>query len=95
MIKPGTERIVVKPAETEKETKSGLIISSGLDEGSPKGTVVAVGPGRVTENGVTIEPTVSVGDVVYYIATGGHEAKIDGETLVILKEDVILAIVEE
>ena len=95
MIKPIRDRILIKPVPAETKTASGLYIPDTTSDTAPeKGTVVSVGSGRVTKEGVTIKPEVAEGHVVLYPKGVGHKTKANGEDLVILNEEQILAIVE-
>lgn len=91
MIKPLADRIVVKPAEAEQKTSSGLFIPDNAKEKPMQGKVVAVGPGRKTENGETVAMEVKVGDVVIYGKYSGTEISVDGENYLIIKESDIFA----
>jgi len=85
------DRVVVKATEQESQTKSGLFVPDTAKEKPQEGTVLAVGPGRVTEEGNRIELDVKVGDTVVYSKYGGTEFTDDGEELLILAERDILA----
>ena len=91
MIKPLADRIVVKPAEAEQKTSSGLFIPDNAKEKPMQGKVVAVGPGRKTENGETVATEVKVGDVVIYGKYSGTEISVEGENYLIIKESDIFA----
>lgn len=93
-LKPLGDRVVVEPLEEEEITASGIILPETAKEKPQKGTVVAVGPGRKDENGKVIAMEVKEGDTVLYAKYGGTEVKVDGKTLLILREDDVLAIVE-
>ena len=93
-IKPLEDRIVVQANEAETTTASGIVIPDTAKEKPQEGTVLAVGPGRVDDNGNRIPLDVSVGDVVLYSKYGGTEIKIDGEELLVLRESDVLAKVE-
>ena len=90
-IQPLADRLVVKPTEREEVTKSGIVLPDTAKERPQEGKVVAVGPGRLTEDGKRIEMDVAVGDTVIYAKYGGTEIKIDDEELIILRESDILA----
>ena len=94
-LKPLGDRVLVKPAPKEEKTASGLYISSGAQEKPQRGTVVAVGPGKVADDGNRIMPDVHEGDEVYYGKFGGNEVKIDGEEFLLLRADDIYAIIED
>ena len=93
-LKPLGDRIVVKQAEAEEKTASGLILTDASKEKPQRGTVIAVGEGKRSKTGDRIPVDVAEGDTVIYSKYGGTEIKIDGEELVILRADDILAIVE-
>ncbi|MFC1901196.1 co-chaperone GroES [Chloroflexota bacterium] len=90
-LEPMADRLVVKPMETEEVTKSGLVLPDTAKEKPQEGKVLAVGPGRMTEEGKRIAIDVKVGDVVLYAKYGGTEIKVEGEELMILRESDILA----
>ncbi|WP_407341447.1 co-chaperone GroES [Pengzhenrongella phosphoraccumulans] len=92
-IKPLEDRIVVKTLEAEQTTASGLVIPDSAKEKPQEGEVLAVGPGRVDDNGVRVPMDVAVGDKVIYSKYGGTEVKYDGEEYLILSARDILAIV--
>ena len=92
-MKPLSDRVVIKPAEPEEKVKSGIIIPDSAKEKPQKGTVVAVGPGRVSDAGSVIELTVKVKDEVLYGKYSGTEVTVDGEDYLIVRESDILAIV--
>ena len=91
-LQPLADRLVVKPSEKEEKTKSGLVVPDTAKEKPQEGKVLAVGPGRLSEDGkVRIAMAVKVGDTVIYAKYGGTEIKIDGEELLILTESNVLA----
>ena len=90
-IRPMGDRVLVKSLEVEETIKGGIIIPDTAKEKPQEGEVVAVGPGRVTEDGKTIPMEVAVGDKVVYAKYGGTEIKDDGDELLILRESDILA----
>ncbi|GEL96616.1 molecular chaperone GroES [Cellulomonas sp. Root485] len=92
-IKPLEDRIVVKTLEAETTTASGLVIPDSAKEKPQEGEVLAVGPGRVDDNGNRIPLDVAVGDKVIYSKYGGTEVKYSGEEYLILSARDILAIV--
>ena len=92
-LKPLDDRIVVKPNEAETQTASGLVIPDTAKEKPQQGTVLAVGPGRRSEQSGEIIPLdVKVGDTVVYSKYGGTEITVDGEDLLILSGRDILAV---
>ncbi|MCB9481065.1 MAG: co-chaperone GroES [Desulfobacteraceae bacterium] len=93
-IKPLQDRVVVKRIEEPTKTKGGIIIPDTAKEKPSEGEVVAVGNGRVTNDGKTIPMELKVGDKVLFSKYGGHELKIDGEEYIIMGQDDIYAVVE-
>ncbi len=94
-IKPLEDRIVIQQVEAEETTASGLVIPDTAKEKPQEGTVIAVGPGRVDDNGNRVPMDVSEGDVVIYSKYGGTEVKYHGEEYLILSARDVLAIVEK
>ena len=92
-IKPLEDRIVVKPLDAEQTTASGLVIPDTAKEKPQEGEVLAVGPGRVDDNGNRVPVDVSVGDKVIYSKYGGTEVKYAGEDYLILSARDVLAVV--
>ncbi len=92
-IKPLEDRIVVLPLEAETTTASGLVIPDSAKEKPQEGEVVAVGPGRVDDNGNRVPVDVAVGDVVIYSKYGGTEVKHSGKEYLVLSARDVLAIV--
>ncbi len=93
-LQPLEDRIVVRPAEAEEKTASGLVIPDTAKEKPQQGEVLAVGPGRRSDTGDLIPTDVSVGDKVVYSKYGGTEITIDGEDLLILQARDVLAVVK-
>jgi chaperonin GroES len=77
--------------QSEEKTKSGIYLPDTAKEKPQEGKVIAVGPGRMTDEGKRIAPDVEVGDIVLYTKYGGSEIKIDGEEFIIMRESDILA----
>ncbi len=92
-IQPVGDRVVVKPAAKEEVTKSGIVIPDTAKEKPQEGTVIAVGSGRLLDNGDRASMDVREGDRVLYAKYGGTEFKLDGEEYLVLKENDILAII--
>ena len=90
-LEPMGDRLVVKPMQSEEKTKSGIYLPDTAKEKPQEGKVIAVGPGRMTDEGKRIAPDVEVGDIVLYTKYGGSEIKIDGEEFIIMREGDILA----
>ena len=94
-LQPLEDRIVVKPGQSEETTASGLVIPDTAQEKPQQGEVLAVGPGKRTEqSGELIPVDVATGDTVVYSKYGGTEITIDGKDLLILASRDVLAIVE-
>ena len=93
-IKPLEDKVVVKPAAAEQTTASGLVIPDTAKEKPLEGEIVAVGPGRVDDNGNRVPLDVKVGDRVMYSKYGGTEVKYAGEEYLILSVRDLLAVVE-
>ena len=93
MIKPLQDRVLIKMVENEEITKSGIILSSGSQEKPQIAEVVAVGPGK-KEKDEEVEMYVRIGDRVIVNKYSGTEVKYEGEDLIIVRQDDILAIVE-
>jgi chaperonin GroES len=97
-LKPMGDRVVVKPMtehERGQKTKSGIYIPETAEkERSERGTIMAVGPGKTSEEGKTLPMHVKVGDVVLFTKYGPDEVKLDGEEYFILSESNILAVLE-
>jgi chaperonin GroES len=94
-IKPLEDRILVRTLEAEQTTASGLVIPDTAKEKPQEGEVLAVGPGRIDENGNRIPLDISVGDTVIYSKYGGTEVKYAGEDYLILSARDVLAAVEK
>ncbi len=92
-LKPLGDRVVIKASPKEEITKSGLVIPDTAKEKPQEGTILAIGPGKVDDDGKRLPMDVKVGDKVLYAKYAGTEIKIEGEEYLILKETDILAIV--
>jgi len=90
-LQPLADRLVVKPIEMEEKTKTGIYLPDTAKEKPQEGKVVAVGPGRLSEDGKRIAMEIKVGDIVLYSKYGGTEIKVDDEEMMILRESDILA----
>ena len=90
-LQPLADRLVVKPTEKEEKTKSGIYLPDTAKEKPQEGEVVAIGPGRMTDEGKRIAMDLKVGDRVIYSKYGGSEIKIDDVEMIILRESDILA----
>ncbi|MBI4209217.1 MAG: co-chaperone GroES [Deltaproteobacteria bacterium] len=94
-IRPLQDRILIKRLEEEEKTKGGIIIPDTAKEKPMEGKVVAVGKGKVQENGKVLPLDVKVGDRVLFAKYAGADVKIEGEDHLILREEEILGIIEK
>lgn len=92
-IKPLADRVVVKPSEAEEKTSGGIILPDTAKEKPQEGTVIAAGPGKISENGTKVAMEVKVGDKILYGKYSGTEIVIDGIEHLIMKESDILAVI--
>jgi len=92
-IKPLADRVVIKPSPAEEKTKGGIILPDTAKEKPVVGEVVAIGPGKVTDEGKKVLLEVKVGDKVLYGKYSGTEVTIEGEEYLIMREADIFAIV--
>ena len=94
-LKPLSNNVIVKPLKQEEMTKSGIVLPDTLDKEKPeKGEVVAVGIGRLLDNGQLAKMTVKVGDKVMFKKYSPDEVKVDNEDYLVLSESDIIAIIE-
>jgi len=93
-LRPLNDRVVVEPMEQETTTASGLVLPETAKEKPQQGKVVAVGPGARDEDGERMALDVEVGDVVLFAKYAGTEIKIDGNKVLIMKENDILGVLE-
>jgi chaperonin GroES len=94
-LKPLGDRVLVKPVEEEETTASGIVLPDTAKEKPQKGEVLAVGDGKIDDDGKRIKLDVSKGDQVLYSKYGGTEITVEGEDLLVLRESDVLAIVEK
>ena len=90
-LKPVADRVLVKPVERDETTRSGIVLPDTAKEKPQEGEVVAVGPGRTTDDGNKVPMEITVGDKVIYSKYGGTEYKEEDEEYLILRESDILA----
>jgi len=93
-IRPLQDRVIVKRLEEEEKTKGGIIIPDTAKEKPQEGKVIAVGKGKMTEDGKLIPLDVKVGDKILFGKYSGTEVKIDGEEHLIMREEDILGVIE-
>ncbi|WP_087974570.1 co-chaperone GroES [Oceanobacillus rekensis] len=93
MIKPLGDRVVIELVEQEETTASGIVLPDSAQEKPQEGRIIAVGSGRVTENGEKVALEVSEGDRIIYSKFAGTEVKYEGKEYLILRENDILAVV--
>jgi len=91
-LKPLGDRVVVKATEAEEKTRGGIILPDTAKDKPQEGEVVAVGPGRVLDNGTRVTPDVKVGDKVIYSKYGGTEIKVDDVEYLVIRESDLLAV---
>lgn len=92
-IKPLADRVVIKPSPADEMTRGGIILPDTAKEKPVMGEVVAVGPGKVADDGTKIAPEVKVGDKVLYGKYSGTEVTIDGDEYLIMREADVFAVV--
>ena len=90
-IRPLDDRVVIKPEDAEETTAGGIVLPDSAKEKPQRGTVVAVGPGKLLDSGSRGTLSVAVGDVVIYGKYGGSDIEVDGDEVKILRESDILA----
>jgi len=94
-IKPLSDHLVIEPLKQEEKTKSGILVPETAEKERPEqGKVVAVGPGRKTDEGKLVPIEIKVGDVVLFTKYGPNEVKVDDKEYLIAKEEDILGILE-
>ena len=94
-LRPLNDRVIVKRIESETKTASGIVIPDNAAEKPDQGEVLAVGPGKHDEDGDRIEMCVKVGDRVLFGKYSGQTVKVDGDELLVMKEDDLFAVVEK
>ena len=94
-VKPLGDRVLLKRLEKEERTAGGIIIPDTAKEKPQEGSVVAVGPGRTTEEGKRLPLDVKAGDVVLFTKYAGSEVKLDGEEFLLVREEDILGVIGE
>jgi chaperonin GroES len=94
-IRPLDDRIVIEPVESEDKTAGGIFLPDTAREKPQQGRIVAVGPGKMLDNGERADISVSVGDKVLHTKYGGTEVTVNGKDVLIMREDDVLAIIED
>lgn len=94
-MRPLDDRIVVEQSQAEEKTAGGIVLPDTAKEKPQRGTVVAVGPGRLLDSGERGKPSVKVSDEVFYGKYAGSDVEVNGHKYVILKESDVLAIIEK
>ena len=93
-LRPLQDRVIVKQSEAEEKTKSGILLPDAAKEKPTKGKVIAVGPGKLDDNGKPMEIGLRVGDTIYYGKYSGTDVEVNTEKFVILREQDILGVLE-
>jgi chaperonin GroES len=93
-VKPLGDKVVVKRLEAEEKTKGGIVLPDTAKEKPKEGRIIAVGEGKLLDNGKRADFQVKKGDRVLFTSYAGTEIKVDGEELLIMSEDDILAVVD-
>lgn len=93
MLKPLGDRVVIEFVEQEEKTASGIVLPDSAKEKPQEGKVVAVGTGRVTENGERVAPEISEGQRIIFAKFAGTEVKFEGKEYLILRESDVLAVI--
>ncbi|MFA5939269.1 MAG: co-chaperone GroES [Sinimarinibacterium sp.] len=91
-LRPLHDRVIVKRLEEEKKSSGGIIIPDNAAEKPVRGEVIAVGPGKKTEDGKVVPMDVKKGDVILFGKYSGSEVKVDGDELLVMREDDIMAV---
>ena len=94
-IRPLHDRVIVKRMEEERKTASGIVIPDAATEKPDQGEVIAVGPGKKDDNGKTIAMDVKVGDRVLFGKYAGQAVKVDGEEVIVMREEDIMGVMEK
>ena len=93
-LRPLQDRVIVKQSEAEEKTKSGILLPDAAKEKPTKGKVIAVGPGKLDDNGKPMEIGLRVGDTIYYGKYSGTDVEVNQEKFVILREQDVLGVLE-
>jgi len=93
-VKPLEDRVLIKPSEAESKTASGIYLPESAQEKPVQGTVVAMGPGKLLDNGERVAPSIKEGDTVVYSKYSGTEVEIKNESHLIMRESDLLGLIE-
>jgi len=93
-LRPLHDRVIVKRLDNERKTASGIVIPDSAAEKPDQGEVLAVGPGKKTEDGKVLPVDVKVGDKVLFGKYAGQAVKVDGDELLVIREEEILAVIQ-
>ena len=93
-LRPLHDRVIIKRLDNERKTASGIVIPESAAEKPDQGEVIAVGPGKKTEDGKVLPVDLKVGDKVLFGKYAGQAVKVDGEELLVIREEEILAVVQ-
>ena len=93
-LRPLHDRVIVKRVEAERTTSSGIVIPDSAAEKPIQGKIVAVGKGKILEDGSVRPLDVKVGDKILFGKYGGTEVKVDGEDLLVMREEDVMAVIE-
>ena len=94
-VRPLDDRVIIKPQEAETKTASGIYLPEGAKEKPQMGTIVAVGPGKLNDDGSRTDLSVKKGDTVLYGKYAGTEVDIDGAEHMIMRESELLGVIEK
>jgi len=94
-VRPLEDRVLVKQSQAEERTAGGIVLPDTAKEKPQRGSVIAVGPGKLTDDGKRATMSLKKGDEVFYGKYSGTEIKIDGDEYVILRETDVLAVIEK
>ena len=94
-LKPLGDKVIVKRVEAETKTKGGIVLPDTAKEKPKRGKVLAVGEGKRTDKGELVKPSVKVGDEVLFASFAGTEVTVDGDELLIMGQDDILAVIHK
>jgi len=93
-LRPLNDRVILKRLDSERKTASGIVIPESAAEAPEQAKVLAVGPGKRTEDGKVLPPDVKVGDTVLFGKYAGQSVKVNGEEVLVVREEEILAVIQ-